>query len=60
FLEKLRSCESQINNAFHFSGGYTRGFVRNSQDLHVLISKADQNLYQAKGEGKNKVIGSFQ
>ncbi|MBR6340808.1 MAG: GGDEF domain-containing protein, partial [Treponema sp.] len=47
FLEKLRSCESQINNAFHFSGGYTRGFVRNSQDLHVLISKADQNLYQA-------------
>ncbi len=60
FLEKLRSYESQINNAFHFSGGYTRGFVRNSQDLHVLISKADQNLYQAKGEGKNKVIGSFQ
>lgn len=59
FLKKIKACEAAINNDFHFSGGYTRGYVSNSKDLHVLISKADQNLYQAKGSGKNKIIGSF-
>ena len=60
FLKKIKSCEDKINGAFRFSGGYTRGFVSNSKDLHVLISRADQNLYQAKGSGKNKIIGSFE
>ena len=60
FLKKLKACEEKLTNDFHFSGGYTRGFVSNSKDLHTLISKADQNLYQAKGSGKNKIIGSFE
>ena len=60
FLKKLESCKEKLTDNFHFSGGYTRGFVSNSKDLHVLISKADQNLYQAKGSGKNKIIGSFE
>lgn len=60
FLKKLQSCEEKTNGSFHFSGGYTRGYVSNSKDLHVLISRADQNLYQAKGSGKNKIIGSFE
>ena len=59
FLNKLQECKEKLSTDFHFSGGYTRGFVGNSKDLHVLISKADHNLYQAKGSGKNKVIGSF-
>ncbi|MBO4533210.1 MAG: GGDEF domain-containing protein [Treponema sp.] len=59
FLKKIKACEAAIKNEFHFSGGYTRGYVSNSKDLHVLISKADQNLYEAKGSGKNKIIGSF-
>ena len=59
FLKKLQACEEKTNGSFHFSGGYTRGYVSNSQDLHILISRADQNLYQAKGSGKNKIIGSF-
>ena len=60
FLNKLKACEEKLTGDFHFSGGYTRGFVSNSKDLHTLISKADQNLYQAKGSGKNKIIGSFE
>ena len=60
FLDKLKACEEKLTGDFHFSGGYTRGFVSNSKDLHTLISKADQNLYQAKGSGKNKIIGSFE
>lgn len=59
FLKKIKACEETIKGEFYFSGGYTKGYVSNSKDLHVLISKADQNLYQAKGSGKNKIIGSF-
>ncbi len=59
FLNKLNTCKEKLTDNYHFSGGYTRGYVGNSKDLHVLISKADQNLYQAKGSGKNKIIGSF-
>ena len=59
FLKKIKSCEEKIKGDFHFSGGYTRGFVADSRDLHTLISRADQNLYQAKGSGKNKIIGNF-
>ena len=59
FLQKIKTCEENINAHFHFSGGYTRGFVSSSRDLHHLINQADENLYEAKGAGKNKVIGSF-
>lgn len=57
FLQKLKTCEESINNDFHFSGGYTKGFVSSSKDLHELINKADEGLYEAKNAGKNKVIG---
>ena len=60
FLKKLQACKEELTGNFHFSGGYTRGYVSNAKDLHVLISRADQNLYQAKGTGKNKIIGSFE
>lgn len=59
FLQKIKDCEAKINDAFHFSAGYTRGFVSSSKDLHLLINQADKNLYEAKGSGKNMVIGNF-
>ena len=59
FLEKIKIARNCTNGEFHFSGGYTRGFVSSSKDLHLLINKADQNLYNAKGAGKNRVIGTF-
>ena len=60
FLEKIKIAKECANNAFHFSGGYTKGYVSSSQDLHTLINKADQHLYEAKNAGKNTVIGSFE
>ncbi|MBP5601298.1 MAG: GGDEF domain-containing protein [Treponema sp.] len=59
FLQKIKTCKEKISSDFNFSGGYTRGFVSSSKDLYTLITKADQNLYKAKGSGKNQVIGSF-
>lgn len=59
FLQKISVCKEKINDDFHFSGGYTRGFIASSKDLYTLITRADQNLYKAKGSGKNKVIGNF-
>ena len=60
FLEKIQNAQESTKNEFHFSGGYTHGFVSSSQDLHHLINLADKNLYNAKGAGKNQVIGKFQ
>ena len=59
FLQKINSCKEKINDDFHFSGGYTKGLISSSKDLYTLITQADQNLYKAKGSGKNKIIGSF-
>ena len=59
FLQKIQLCEKLINNEFHYSSGYTRGFISSYNDLHALIHKADLHLYEAKNAGKNKVIGSF-
>ena len=59
FAQKIKICQKALNDEFHFSGGYTRGFVKSAKDLHGLIYKADQNLYEAKNAGKNKVIGTF-
>ena len=59
FLQKISICKEKIDEDFHFSGGYTRGVVSSSKDLYNLITLADQNLYKAKGSGKNQVIGSF-
>ena len=59
FLEKINLARDCANGELHFSGGYTKGYVSSSKDLHTLINKADQNLYKAKKAGKNKVLGSF-
>ena len=59
FLEKIKIARDCTNGALHFSGGYTKGYVSSSKDLHTLINKADENLYKAKKAGKNKVLGSF-
>lgn len=59
FSQKIKICQKALNNEFNFSGGYTKGFVKSSADLHSLIYKADQNLYAAKNAGKNQVIGSL-
>lgn len=59
FLEKIEIARECTKDDFKFSGGYTRGIVSSSKDLHKLINIADQNLYNAKGAGKNKVFGSF-
>ncbi len=59
FLKKINVCKEKIADDFHFSGGYTKGVVKSSADLYNLITQADQNLYKAKGSGKNMVIGNF-
>lgn len=59
FLEKLKIARECTQDQFHFSGGYTHGIVTSSKDLHKLINRADEKLYQAKENGKNQVIGSF-
>ena len=59
FLEKINLARDCAHGELHFSGGYTKGYVSSSKDLHTLINKADQNLYKAKKAGKNKVLGSF-
>ena len=60
FLEKIKIAKECANDAFHFSGGYTKGYVSSSKDLHTLINKADQYLYEAKNAGKNRVLGKFE
>lgn len=59
FLEKINIARELTKKEFHFSGGYTHGFVSSFEDLHHLINIADQNLYNAKEAGKNQVIGNL-
>ena len=60
FLEKIKIAKECTKDVFQFSGGYTKGYVSSSKDLHTLINKADKYLYDAKNAGKNAVIGSFE
>ena len=60
FLAKIKIAKECLNDDLHFSGGYTKGYVSSSKDLHILINKADNYLYKAKNTGKNMVIGSFE
>ena len=59
FLEKINIAKECTKEEFTFSGGYVRGYVGSSDDLHKLIHKADEHLYKAKNAGKNQVIGCF-
>lgn len=42
----------------HFSAGYVYGQVETHEDLRLMISQADQKLYEAKNGGKNKILGT--
>jgi len=41
-----------------FSAGYVYGQVETHEDLRLMISQADQKLYEAKNGGKNKILGT--
>ena len=41
-----------------FSGGYVYGTPRLQSDLRLMMRQADDNLYKAKREGKDVVVGS--
>jgi PleD family two-component response regulator len=41
-----------------FSGGYVCGVPRLQSDLRLMMRQADDNLYKAKREGKDMVVGS--
>lgn len=60
FLEKINIAKECTKDEFTFSGGYVRGKVSSSRDLHTLINKADKYLYDAKDAGKNKVLGNLE
>ena len=57
FLAKIKNCVSAINGDFTFSGGFSSGPVSSLEDMDAFIKAADEKLYQAKREGKNKVVG---
>ena len=41
-----------------FSGGYACGVPRLQSDLRLMMRQADDNLYKAKREGRDMVVGS--
>lgn len=57
FLTKIKNCAAAINGDFTFSGGFSSGPVSSLEDLDAFIKAADAKLYQAKREGKNRVLG---
>lgn len=57
FLNNMEICKDALSEFFQFSGGYTTGVAHSPEDLRILINKADENLYKAKRNGKNQIIG---
>jgi len=54
--EKIKHCKSDINTFVTVSMGLASIVPTSKNTSSQLISKADQALYQAKREGRNKVI----
>ena len=40
------------------SGGYIFGKIMDEEDFHAMIRMADMKMYEAKGRGKNLIIGA--
>ena len=57
FINKFEECRQNVGDAYHFSGGYVYGYPRIHEDFQRLINQADNNLYKAKQNGKNQIIG---
>ena len=57
FINKFEECRQNVGDAYHFSGGYVYGYPRIQEDFQRLINQADNNLYKAKQNGKNQIIG---
>ena len=57
FKALAEECKNQINTSFCFSGGFATGFVRSPEDFRLIMNQADENLYQAKRNGKNQIVG---
>ena len=57
FIAQEKQCRSALGSDFHFSGGYTYGSAVSMEDIRILISNADKNLYKAKRMGKNCTTG---
>ncbi|MCW8865903.1 MAG: sensor domain-containing diguanylate cyclase [Colwellia sp.] len=54
--EKIKHCKSDINTFVTVSMGLASIVPTSKNTSSQLISKADQALYQAKREGRNKII----
>ncbi|MCR4954887.1 MAG: GGDEF domain-containing protein [Treponema sp.] len=57
FLSNMELCKNALSEFFQFSGGYTAGVAHSPEDLRTLINQADENLYKAKRNGKNQIVG---
>ncbi|MCR5401110.1 MAG: GGDEF domain-containing protein [Treponema sp.] len=57
FVAKFEECRQNVGDAYHFSGGYVQGYPKIPEDFQRLMNQADHNLYKAKQNGKNQIIG---
>lgn len=63
-IEKLKNHLEEIlieegsADRVNFSGGYVCGNARLNDDLRLMMSQADANLYKVKNTGKNRYIGT--
>ena len=60
-LDALRHGFSRItvggDRHVHFSGGYVVGRIAHDDSLTHMVSLADENLYRAKRDGKDRIVG---
>lgn len=66
FIGKIQRFKRSIHEIYldkqhlpiHFSAGFVYGVCELSSDLRLMIHHADNNLYKAKGMGKDRFIGT--